>query len=145
MLCGRERRRPGRHSRMQHRTDVSVIGIVTRAKADVEKGRVLRVESFSGEQHMRSASAADSRDVVARPAAPRQARAERCDAQKVEQQEAELAAHIVGECFGIKRCGELGECASWMMLFYLHLSGCSQKTLSSSCPALCRASASYLL
>src|SRR5690242_675597 len=127
---------------MQHRADVSVVGIVARAEADVEERRVLRVERVRREQYMRSTGAADSGDIVARPIAPRQASAERRDAQKVEQEKAEFAADVVRQRLGIKVRSKVRECARRMMLFSLHLSKYSRETPSSSCPALCRASTS---
>jgi hypothetical protein len=139
VLGGRERRRPGRDARMQHCAHVGVIGVVARAEADIEKRRVLRVERVGREQDMRNAGASHGRDIVASPATPWQARAERCHAHKVEQQEAELAAHVLGQRLGIECCGEFCQ-RSGRPMFFLHLSGYSRETLSSSCPALCRAS-----
>ena len=111
VLGGRERGRPGRDARMQHRAHMGVIGIIARAEADVEERRVLRVEGLRREQHMRSAGTADRRNIVARPAAPGQARAERCHAQKIKQQHAQLVTHVLGQRSRIERCRELGECA----------------------------------
>ena len=100
MLGGRQRRRPGGDAGMQHRADMRVVGIEARAEGDVHERRVLRIERLPREQHMRRAGLCDHADIVARPLAPRQPRADRADAQMIEQQPAELAPHVVRQLAG---------------------------------------------
>ena len=102
MLRRRQRRRPDRDARMQHRAHMGVVGVEARAVSDIEEGGVLRVEGLRREQDMRCAGTADDADIIARPRAPGHPGAERTDAQKVEQQPAELLPHVRRERAGSK-------------------------------------------
>src|SRR5262245_43457363 len=104
VLGRRQRGRPHRHARMQHRPDVSVVGIVARAERDVHEGCVLRIERARGEQDVRGALLAHQADVPARPIAPGQPCPDRAYAKVIEQEPTELLPY-----FGRQRCGvEIG-------------------------------------
>jgi hypothetical protein len=87
---------------MQHGPDMGVVAIEARAEGDVHECRVLRVEHVRRVQYVRCAGLADQANIAAGPVAPRQARSDRADAKKVEQQPAELLAHIVRQRRGIE-------------------------------------------
>src|SRR5215467_2058844 len=104
VLSRRERGRPYRYARMQHRPDMSVVGIEARAERDVHEGCVLWIEPARREQDVRGAFLADQADVTARPVAPGQPRPDRADAKVIEQEPTELLPD-----FGRQRCGvEIG-------------------------------------
>jgi len=117
VLSRRQRGRPHRHARMQHRPDVSVVGIEARAERDVHEGCVLRIERARGKQDVRGALLADQADVPARPIAPGQPRPDRADAKVIEQEPTELLPYFGGQRGGVeigcersKRLGRLMGC-----------------------------------
>jgi hypothetical protein len=109
VLADRERRRPHRDAGMQHGAHMGVVGVEARAERHVEKRRMLRVEALGREQDVRGTGAPDHPDIAARPAAPRQTRADRADAQVVEQQPPELLPHLGRQRRGIEIGREGGE------------------------------------
>jgi len=95
LLRGCKCRRPHRNAGMQHGSDMGIVAIEARAEGDVHEGSVLQIEHVRGVQDMGRARLADRADIAAGPAAPRQARADGADAKKIEQQPAELLAHLI--------------------------------------------------
>ena len=101
-----KRGRPGRNTGMQHCADMSVVGIETGAERDIEEGRVLRIEGFSREQHVRGADVADEAHIAARPVAPRQTGADRAYPQVIKQEPAEFLSYFARQCRRIDRSRE---------------------------------------
>jgi hypothetical protein len=73
---------------------MGVVAIEARAEGDVHEGRVLRIEHVGGVQNMGCACLADRTHIAAGPPAPRQARSNRADAKKIEQQPPEFLAQL---------------------------------------------------